>query len=168
MSLLNASHQLPQNPTALASGSGIISSTASDAVPHSASPLSKTPDSTQSSSTGASHRGYTQPGSSRVIYSTVLDDVFQNGEADRLVDVYRNSLTMRGPCVIVRTDMTARDVHRDSPFLFLAILFAASYDSSSRQHLLEDEIMKYISEHIILKGERSLDMLQGLLVFITW
>jgi hypothetical protein len=40
----------------------------------------------------------------------------------------------------------------------------ASYKDISRQQLLEREIMKYLSENLILNGERNFDLLQGLLV----
>lgn len=167
MSLLNTTHQFAPNAAILASGSGIISSEPSERGPHSAGPSTKTPNSTESTSHGAGHQG--NPSEAETVsFSSVVDGVFLDHEADRLLDIYRNSLVMRCPFVVISTDMPAWQVRQDTPFLFLTILFATSYENYRRQHLLGDEIMKYVSEHLLLKGERSLDLLQGLLVYITW
>ena len=167
MSLLNTTHQFPPNAAIPASGSGIISSEPSERGPHGAGPSTKTPNSTGSTSHGAGHQG--NPSEAETVsFSSVVDGVFLDNEADRLLDIYRNSLVMRCPFVVISTDMPAWQVRQDTPFLFLTILFATSYENYRRQHLLGDEIMKYVSEHLLLKGERSLDLLQGLLVYITW
>lgn len=170
MSLLNASHHLPSN-SPFAPDSILISDAPSNTLPVTAD-TSSTLDSTQSPAVGLDHPACSQPESTpplpKTSFSYVIDEAFSQDEADMLVNVYRRDLAAQSPFVIVPNGLTAQELHRDTPFLFYSILFAASYDDSSRQRLLEHEIVKYFSEHSLLYGQRNLDLLQGLLLYITW
>jgi hypothetical protein len=53
------------------------------------------------------------------------------------------------------------------PVLMLAVLTATSHESSSLQRALAAEFRKVATVRVI-DGEKSLDLLQGLLVFIAW
>ena len=162
MSLLNASHQLSPNTlaSALTSGPTVASatpSTADGALPHPVRLLYQT-------SSRPEPEGPLQNPS----FSSAIDETFGEREADKLVDIYRNDLMMQSPFVAVPTDLSAQELKQTKPFLFHSILMAASYKNVARQKLLEGEIVKYLSENLLLKGERNFDLLQGLLVYIAW
>ena len=170
MTLLNATRQSPPNNHASTSGTRTASDSPSDSLPVSVSASMRTRDSTQSTAVrlGTQVHNQSEPPLPKVSSSSVIDEVFSKGEADRLVDVYRSSLAIQSPFVTVPAGLTAKELYQETPFLFHSILLAASYNNSSRQQLLAYEILKYITEHLILNGERSFDLLQGLLLYIAW
>jgi hypothetical protein len=105
MSLLKAAHQLPSNAPALTSASKIASatspnnstvgvntsmSTSEDMLPNATRPGSRILS--QSEPEGPSRSPF---------FSFAIDESFSEGEADKLVDVYRNDLAMQSPFVIV-------------------------------------------------------------------
>ena len=172
MSLLSAASQLPSNAPALTSASTIASanhlnnltvsvntsmSTVDDKIPNAIRPGYQIL--IQSEPEGPSW----SPS-----FSFTVDETFSEGEADKLVDVYRNDLAIQAPFVIVPADLTAFKLKQERPFLFHCILMIASYKDVSRQQLLQREIMKCLSTNLILNGERNFDLLQGLLIYVTW
>ncbi|RFU79745.1 alpha beta-hydrolase [Trichoderma arundinaceum] len=165
ISILGASHQLPLNVAELASGSGIIPNASYGASP----PAAGSSESTTKSISMRPDYQYACPSEAAVLMSSsIVDQILKNDQANKLMEFYRNALAFHTPFILIPGEKTAQDLYNDSPFLLRAILFSASYDNPSQQHYLEKDIMKYISDHLILKGERSIDLLQGLLVYITW
>jgi hypothetical protein len=70
--------------------------------------------------------------------------------------------------VIIPPDVSVHHLRQNKPFLFLAILAAASYENMPLQRSLGAEVKKAVSARMILNGEVSFDMLQGLLVYLAW
>jgi hypothetical protein len=83
-----------------------------------------------------------------------------------LLDTYR-TMTDFFPFVILPKDCFCRDLIHQRPLLMFAVLTAASYDSTLLQLTLSREFRKVVMVKI-MNGEKSLDLLQGLLVFIAW
>jgi hypothetical protein len=54
------------------------------------------------------------------------------------------------------------------PFLVLGVLSAMSAKYSHIHQRLDVEFRKALSEKVTMNGEKSLDILQGLLVHIAW
>ena len=52
--------------------------------------------------------------------------------------------------------------------VYLTIMLAASYNDQQTQQELEKLVLKYLSQKAILEGNKSLDLLQGLLICISW
>lgn len=50
----------------------------------------------------------------------------------------------------------------------MAVMVAASYEDTNTQLCLGRKALEHMAERIILRGEKSMDLLQGLLIFITW
>jgi hypothetical protein len=71
------------------------------------------------------------------------------------------------PFVTLPRDSFCRDLIQQRPLLMFAILTVASYDSALLQLTLSHEFRKVVMVKV-MKGEKSLDLLQGLLVFIAW
>lgn len=56
----------------------------------------------------------------------------------------------------------------DRPYVAQAIAVAALYGDLERQCQLARELMKDITDAMFMRGEKSLDLLEGLLVTIAW
>lgn len=58
---------------------------------------------------------------------------------------------------------------RSAPFVLLAILAVSSYASSPQGHsLYDEEFRKVLGLKFVTASERSLEMLQGLLIYCAW
>ncbi|RFU28196.1 hypothetical protein B7463_g8144, partial [Scytalidium lignicola] len=91
-----------------------------------------------------------------------------NEEGDRLIRIYQEELTAQFPFVILPPGVKAANLRQSNPFLYMTIVMAASYYNLPRQTLFEKKIVEYLSEHLLLRSLKSLDLLQGLLVFCSW
>lgn len=94
-------------------------------------------------------------------------DLFRN-DPDSLLTLYRCYMTDQFPFVVIPLGMTADDLRRSRPFLLKTILMVASVRDMAGQTSMAEDIMDYVAEHMIKRGEKSLDLLQGLLVFMAW
>lgn len=83
-----------------------------------------------------------------------------------LLDSYR-TMTDFFPFVTLPKEMFCRDLIHQRPILMFAVLTAGSYDSPLLQLTLSREFRKVVMVKI-MNGEKSLELLQGLLVFIAW
>lgn len=64
--------------------------------------------------------------------------------------------------------MTLDSLRREKPFLLLSILSSAASSNEKLQSQLELELRESLSRRVIVHGEKSLDLLQGVLVYLTW
>ncbi|USP73552.1 uncharacterized protein yc1106_00826 [Curvularia clavata] len=83
-----------------------------------------------------------------------------------LLDAYRGMVDFF-PFVILPRDCRCQDLFHTRPMLMFAVLTVASYDSPQLRHTLSQEFRKVVMVKI-MKGEKTLDLLQGLLIFIAW
>jgi hypothetical protein len=91
-----------------------------------------------------------------------------NKSPDELLDIFRRDMAHQAPFISVPVQMSAPALSRERPFLYRAIMTVASYHDSVHQLQMGQELVRYIMEHLIVLGEKSLDLLQGLLVYINW
>jgi hypothetical protein len=91
-----------------------------------------------------------------------------NETPDGLLNVFRGQMAANFPFVVVPEGAMARSLQESKPFLFSVITMVASYLSPGRQMLMRKEIMRNLSEQVLIEGKKSLDLLQGILVFISW
>jgi hypothetical protein len=87
--------------------------------------------------------------------------------ADGYLLRFRNMSTYF-PFVIVPEEATVLSMSHDRPFLCIAALAAAMSSEKILQKRLEQSFRIAILQKIMLDGERSLDLLQGLLVSLAW
>ena len=83
-----------------------------------------------------------------------------------LLETYRAMVNFF-PFVPLPKDYIFQDLTQDRPMLMFAILTVASHDSVLLQLMLSREFRKVIMVKI-MNGEKSLDLLQALLVFVAW
>jgi hypothetical protein len=72
------------------------------------------------------------------------------------------------PFVVIPPHISLGTLRRERPFLLLSILAFGSNGNARLQNQLDLELREMLSRKIIVNGETSLDMLQGLLVYLTW
>ena len=84
----------------------------------------------------------------------------------QLLESYR-SMSDFFPFVTLPRESFCRDLIQQRPMVMFAILTVASSDSALLQLTLSREFRKVALAKII-RGEKTLDLLQGLLIFIAW
>lgn len=72
------------------------------------------------------------------------------------------------PFVVMPHSMTAQELYRSKPVLLRAITTVTLFHDLPRQQLLVKDLLRDISERIMIKGEKSVDLLQAILVFVCW
>lgn len=89
-------------------------------------------------------------------------------EAEWLLQHYLSHFDSWIPFVEIMPTTTAAELQREKPMLWLSIMFAASYHDHELQKVMAHSTVAYLGEQIFQHGQRSLQLLQGLLVFIFW
>jgi hypothetical protein len=89
-------------------------------------------------------------------------------DPNELLDIFRRDLARQVPFISLPAHITAQILSEERPFLYRAIITVASYHDSVHQIALGQELVKYLMEHLLLLGEKNLDLLQGLLVYVSW
>ncbi len=72
------------------------------------------------------------------------------------------------PFIVLSATASLDSLRREKPFLLLSILTVASSSNLPLQDLLEAELRQTLSRKVIFDGQKSLDLLQGLLIYLTW
>ncbi|OCL01882.1 hypothetical protein AOQ84DRAFT_201482 [Glonium stellatum] len=77
-------------------------------------------------------------------------------------------MTNQFPFVVIPPGTTASNFRRDLPLLYRAVIMATSSDYPSRQAFYEKQIVEFVTDHLLIRSHKNLDLLQGILLFITW
>jgi Fungal specific transcription factor domain len=103
-----------------------------------------------------------------------FDDVIDLGfvtvdQASVMFDCYVENMAPHMPAVVFKAGTTMAEIRKTKPTLFLAILAASSGSSFPNvQKQLTKEVMANYAEKIILKGEKTLELVQALQVSSLW
>lgn len=95
----------------------------------------------------------------------IAKTIITYSEASDSLSLFR-AQAARFPFVIVKPDVTVDDMRRSRPFLLLAIL--AFGTQKQKQAQVEVELRLVLARRVVVDMEKSLDLLQGLLVYIAW
>ncbi|KAH7326460.1 hypothetical protein B0I35DRAFT_466994 [Stachybotrys elegans] len=87
---------------------------------------------------------------------------------ETLLGIYRDELQVMHPFVIVEPGVTASELNATKPFLMSAIRMVASLRSLRSMHAQMYYLMQHIADHMLIRSERSLELLQGILVILGW
>lgn len=71
------------------------------------------------------------------------------------------------PFMHIPMEMTAAALRREKPFLWTCIMNLTSM-SVPQQRILREKIRREVADRLVFEGDRSMDMLQGLVAFLTW
>lgn len=103
-------------------------------------------------------------------YADVIDrGVITAETGTQLFIRYVKDMAPHMPSVVFPEGTTAADVRKSKPTLFLAIMSAgASTDHPEVQKLFTKEVMQIYADRIICRGEKTLELIQALLVSTIW
>ncbi len=72
------------------------------------------------------------------------------------------------PFIQIPVESNVPSLSRTSPFLLLAVLTTASIGEPMLYHQMDHEFKRILSSKVIVEGRKSLDFLEGLLIYIAW
>lgn len=72
------------------------------------------------------------------------------------------------PFVSIPENTSAEKLCQKWPFLLLSILVVSSVDEPLLQKSLDERFRKVLATRVVMQGEKSLDYLHGLLVYLAW
>ena len=88
-------------------------------------------------------------------------------EAEELIHIYRTE-SQGFPFVYLAPDLPLETLRHERPFLLLAVLESACIDNPALQAKLDKELRESLGTMVIVDGQLSLDLLEGLLVYLAW
>ncbi|KAK5023578.1 hypothetical protein LTS07_009086 [Exophiala sideris] len=97
-------------------------------------------------------------------------DIFvrDESEANAMLEIYRSEMQPLFPFVVTSPDITYTELRQEKPLFVLAIMMVSCRHDQSRQIAIARKLRELISYTMLVKGERSLDILQCLLVYLSW
>ncbi|KAK3395453.1 hypothetical protein B0T20DRAFT_35316 [Sordaria brevicollis] len=87
---------------------------------------------------------------------------------ETILTIYQTHLSPLFPFVIIPVGTTVQELEQSRPFLFSAIRMVTTLTSMRSMRAQMYRLVRHVSEHMLLRSERSLDLLQGILVMIGW
>lgn len=101
------------------------------------------------------------------IQDVITKGIISSTQAEQALRLFQTKATVF-PFVLVPEGMSLDALRRHRPFLLLTILTTASAFDVKLQEKLEREIREVLSKRLIVNGESSLDLLEGILVYLAW
>ncbi|KAJ5995144.1 hypothetical protein N7481_002121 [Penicillium waksmanii] len=126
-------------------------------------------DSEESSVLNSLHENQTNastPATSYSMSSFCIVDISSH-ESEKCLDDFRVFKLQYFPFVHIPIDMTAVQLQKERPFLWLCIV-SISTKSTARQKALGYKVRQTVAQIMLLESEKSIDLLLGLLTFLGW
>ncbi|KAK1758726.1 hypothetical protein QBC47DRAFT_295118 [Echria macrotheca] len=152
----------------------VISSMTADSLPVGASAISTPPSSlvaSHSSTQNAQGQATGGVGGKQRTMAAALGlrPQFNLDSAGGLLATFRDEMLPHFPCIVIDKDGTVTDMARQRPFVLLATLAAASSSRTLQGHsLYDEEFRKILGLKFVAGGERSKELLEGLVVYVCW
>jgi len=89
-------------------------------------------------------------------------------EAEVLLDRFRRLMAPLMPFVVLPSEISAAQLYTQEPFLLHAIITVTYFHDLSKQQILVKHLMRDVSQRILLDNEKTVGILQGLLVSVLW
>lgn len=126
---------------------------------------------TAGSSAGSANTGVTgetKTSKLQSMGSLAIRPQFNLDSATALLDHFRGMLA-HCPVFVLRPQADVRSMAREHPFVLLAILAVSSCTTSLQGYsLYDEEFRKVLGLKFVAGGERTLELLQGLLIYCAW
>ncbi|ORY55884.1 uncharacterized protein BCR38DRAFT_402951 [Pseudomassariella vexata] len=87
---------------------------------------------------------------------------------ETLLSIFVTKLSPQYPFVVLRPGISAQELESTRPFLFATIRMVASVRHLSSMRAQSYPIMKHISENMLMGSQRSLELLQAILLVVGW
>jgi hypothetical protein len=88
--------------------------------------------------------------------------------AQQYMEMFQTKMSAYFPFVVIPPDVNDERLRLERPSLFGAVVVAASFSDIKQQTLYGESLLRHFIEEILIKGEKNLDLLQGLLIYICW
>jgi hypothetical protein len=88
--------------------------------------------------------------------------------AQILLNRFQPRATQEFSFVMIPSSTTLHSLRHDTAFLFLAVAAAMAFDNPPLQMQLGNEFREQTFRRILYQGEKSLELLQGLLIYAAW
>lgn len=91
--------------------------------------------------------------------------------SEELLDMFRADFARQVPFITIPPHINSTSLAQERPYLYQAIITVTSstfYHDSVYQIELGQQFLKDLTHEVVVMGKRNLDILQGLLVYITW
>ena len=145
-------------------------STSSCEVPDNSNPQISRLDSLATAATASGpHAGYCSPSTSHHHPNYNANDA-QSEPTPAEAEVYLQKFKAwlkNFPFMYISPDVTAHDLRRERPFLWLAIMTITTM-SVPQMSVLKHRIRQEIAEIVVVRHEPSIDILQGVIAFLGW
>lgn len=89
-------------------------------------------------------------------------------EAEMLLDRYKRLMAPGFPFVVIEPDITAAKMWTEKPLLLHAIVTVSYFHDLEVQTKMVKSLMRDISERVLINSEKSVGILQGMLIFVSW
>ncbi|KAM3431718.1 hypothetical protein NHJ13734_007174 [Beauveria thailandica] len=89
-------------------------------------------------------------------------------EAAEYLQIYRKDYMPVFPFVIVEETTKPHELHRNAPALFWMIMAAVAQTSEEVDAAVKTWLRHYVAETMIIKQEKTLELLQAILVHLVW
>lgn len=96
------------------------------------------------------------------------DITFQDGERDNMLRYYRTVCMTFFPFPIVPEGTRFDEAHKTSPFLYDVITFVTSVKDFKRQAALGEKLLEDVVNRLLLRPQKTEELLTGMLLFATW
>ncbi|KEF58238.1 uncharacterized protein A1O9_06164 [Exophiala aquamarina CBS 119918] len=98
-----------------------------------------------------------------------FDHFIKSDREGRLILVaYRDDMAQYFPFVVFPPSMSLEQLKAERPFLCMAIMMVACRHDIARRTAMIKRVREIVSQRTVVQAERSLDILQGLLVCLGW
>lgn len=95
------------------------------------------------------------------------DDHQDEEDPERILETYRSDMVPYFPAVPIPQSMTVKDMKLNHPFTWL-VLRAICCQNSTKQVALGLSVRQKLATEMIFEGNKSMDLLLGLLIFGGW
>ena len=97
-----------------------------------------------------------------------MDAPLQVESDDTLLAIFMTQLMPQFPFITLRPGLRAAELAAEKPFLFSTIKMIASYRNLKSMRAQSYYIMKHLYEHMMMRADRSLEMLQVVLLILGY
>lgn len=87
---------------------------------------------------------------------------------ETLLEIFRTQLQPVYPFVIIPDHISAAKLQSNRPFLMAAIRMVSSFRSLRSMRAQMYQLKKHIADYMLIRSERSLDLLLGIIVICGW
>lgn len=89
-------------------------------------------------------------------------------QATQILHIFREEYIPQFPFITFSSDRTAEALFKDNPFLFRAVMLVAAPLLESKVVKNKRNTLAYLGYRSLVEEDKTLDILQGVLVIVAW